>query len=207
MTTTTTPAAAVPPPYDQRAALRAQAEVGIRAALQLIGEDPDRQGLYGTPARWVRALEDLCPQDVVEPAVALAVKFDAGAADQMVAVGPLPFTTLCEHHLMTVTGRAWIAYLPHDGQVVGLSKIPRVLDYYAARPQLQERMTHQVVQALVNHNGPDAACVLEAAHGCMSSRGVRKTGAVMRTQALAGRFLERPATRAEFLAMIGPMGG
>ncbi|MFI7278435.1 GTP cyclohydrolase I [Streptomyces sp. NPDC049879] len=201
--TISTPARALD---DVRTDLRTTAEAGVAAALRLVGDDPTRDGLEKTAARWVRALEDLCTPPGPTPAEALAVKFPAGAVDQMVAVGPLPFTSLCEHHLMTITGRAWIAYLPHDGQVVGLSKIPRVLDWVAARPQLQERMTQEVVQSLVDHNGPDAACVIEAAHGCMSSRGVKKSGAVMRTQALAGRFLENAPTRAEFLTMIGPMG-
>ncbi|MFJ4960243.1 GTP cyclohydrolase I [Streptomyces sp. NPDC088739] len=181
------------------------AEAGVRAALRLVNVNPDEAGVAETPARWLRALVDVCTPHGPDPAEALAKTFHA-EADEMVAVGPLPFTSLCEHHLMTVTGRAWIAYLPTGGKVVGLSKLPRVLDWYAARPQLQERMTRQVTDALVEYLTPDAACLVEAAHGCMSSRGVRKAGAVMRTTSLTGRFRENSETRAEFMAMIGPMG-
>lgn len=196
-----------PPAHEQtRGELRDLAERGVAALLRLVGDDPTRPGMEETPARWVRAIEELCDPTSPPPSTTLSRRFVADDVNEMVATGPLPFTSLCEHHLMVVTGRAWIAYLPTRGEVVGLSKLPRVLDYYAARPQLQERMTQQITNALVQHVTLDAACLVEAAHGCMSSRGVHKPGALMRTTALSGRFRTNAATRAEFLAMIGPMG-
>lgn len=189
-----------------RGHLRDTAEAGVAALLRLVGDDPERDGLEETAARWVRAMEQICDPPSPPPSTTLSRTFAAQDVDEMVWAAPLPFTSLCEHHLMVVTGRAWIAYVPTGGRVVGLSKLARVLDYYAARPQLQERMTQQVTTALVEHVTPDAACLVEAEHGCMSARGVRKHGAVMRTSALAGRFRADPATRAEFLSAIGPMG-
>lgn len=190
---------------DGRGSLRDVAEAGVAAVLRLIGDDPHRPGLEETASRWVHAIQDLCDPSSPHPSASLSRKFPAKDVDEMVAVGPLDFTSLCEHHLMVVTGRAWIAYLPSGGEVVGLSKLPRVLDWYAARPQLQERMTQQITDALVEHVTPDAACLVEASHGCMSARGVRKAGAVMRTTSLTGRFREHAETRAEFLAMVGPI--
>jgi GTP cyclohydrolase IA len=125
----------------------------------------------------------------------------------MVTVGGVPFTSLCEHHLSPFTGRAWIAYLPTDGFVVGLSKLPRLLDHYARRPQVQERLAQQVTASLVEHVGPDAACVLDGVHTCMSTRGAMKPGAVMRSSSLTGKFRDDPAVRAEFLAMVGTVQG
>jgi GTP cyclohydrolase IA len=191
-----------------RLRLRATAEDGVRAMLRLMGDDPARDGLKRTPHRVVKAmLEMTTPPLPDDPGELLATKFDCKQVDQMVTVGGVSFTSLCEHHLSPFTGRAWIAYLPSDGFVVGLSKLPRVLDYYAARPQVQERLAQQVTAALVEHVGPDAACVLDGVHSCMSTRGARKPGAVMRSSSLTGKFRDDPAVRAEFLAMVGTVQG
>lgn len=188
--------------------LVAVAEAGVRALLQLIGDDPDRDGLQRTPYRVVKAMREQCTPPVpLLPGELLATKFDCKQVDQMVTVGGIPFTSLCEHHLSPFTGKAWIAYLPTDGFVVGISKLPRLLDYYAHRPQVQERLAQQVTAALVEHVGPDAACVLDGVHTCMSTRGANKPGAVMRSSSLTGKFRDDPAVRAEFLSMVGTVQG
>lgn len=188
--------------------LRAKAEDGIRALLQLMGDDPTRDGLKRTPHRVVKAMLEMSTPPLPDaPGELLATKFDCKQVDQMVTVGGVSYTSLCEHHLSPFTGKAWIAYLPTDGFVVGLSKLPRVLDYYAARPQVQERLAQQVTDALVEHVGPDAACVLDGVHSCMATRGAMKPGAVMRSSSLTGKFRDDPAVRAEFMAMVGTVRG
>lgn len=195
------------PPTDE-GTLVATAEAGVRAMLQLMGDDPDRDGLQRTPHRVVKSMREHCtPPSCLGPGELLATKFDCKRVDQMVTVGGVPFTSLCEHHLSPFTGKAWIAYLPTDGYVVGLSKLPRLLDYYARRPQVQERLAQQVTDALVEHVGPDAACVLDGVHTCMSTRGAMKPGAVMRSSSLTGKFRDDPAVRAEFLSMVGTVQG
>lgn len=172
---------------------------GVRAMLRLAGEDPDREGLLDTPGRFLRAWLELTSRPG-DPEDLLAVMFDdAGPVDEMVVVGPVAFTSLCEHHLLPFTGQAFIAYIPTTG-VVGLSKLPRLLEHYARRPQVQERLTRQIVDAIeayVPNQG--AACLIRATHTCASMRGVRKE-APMTTTALTGSFREDPAARAEFLA-------
>jgi GTP cyclohydrolase I len=180
------------------------AHEGIRALLRLLGEDPDREGLVETPDRWIKAYRELCaaPGD---PAVLLGRVFKDDIAyptDEIVAVGPIRFTSLCEHHLLPFTGTAWVAYLPSERGVVGLSKLPRLVDHFAQRPQVQERLTTQITDTLVEHLEPEAAgCIIRATHTCMSLRGVKKDGADMVTSVLRGRFKTDPAMRAEFLAL------
>lgn len=178
------------------------AESGIRELIALV-DDARRPGLVDTPKRAVRAFMELATPKGPGPAELLARQFPGECTpDQMIAVGPIPFVSLCEHHLLPFTGTAHIAYLPEGGRIVGLSKIPRLLDWYAARLQVQERLTEQVVEALMEHLQPQgAACAIEAVHSCMSLRGVRKTGASMRTTKLTGPFMDDPATRSEFLAL------
>lgn len=188
----------VPPTIE---ALATTARLGIRALLTLMGEDPYREGLAATPDRVVKAYLELAdqPGDV---ASLLAVTFTEDF-DEMVAVGPIDFVSLCEHHLLPFTGTAWVAYIPTPTiGVVGLSKIPRLVDHYAHRPQIQERLTRQIADALY----PDitdvgAACVIHSTHSCMSLRGVKKTAANMVTSAMLGAFREDPSCRAEFLAL------
>lgn len=184
------------------------AEAGVRALLTLMGDDPERDGLQRTPYRVVKAMREAAtPPSPLLPEELLGTRFDCKQVDQMVTVGGIPFTSLCEHHLSPFTGKAWIAYLPTDGFVVGLSKLPRLLDYYARRPQVQERLAQQVTAALVEHVGVDAACVLDGVHTCMSTRGAMKPGAVMRSSSLTGKFRDDPAVRAEFLSMVGTVQG
>lgn len=180
------------------------ARTGVRALLRLCGEDPSREGLLDTPDRVLRAFREFTarpgdPADILKR-VFTGVDYPP---DEIVAVGPIPFTSLCEHHLLPFSGSAWIGYLPNEkGGVVGLSKLPRLLDHFAARPQVQERLTTQVADALVDHLDPEAAgCILRATHSCMSLRGVKKTGAAMTTSVLRRRFKTDPAMRAEFLSL------
>lgn len=182
----------------------AAARAGIRSLLTLMGEDPDREGLADTPDRVIRAMLELTAARP-GPAELLHVQFGCPDVDQMIAVGPIPLVSLCEHHLLPFTGTAWVAYIPEPGRVVGLSKLARLVDWAAGRAQVQERMVQQITAAMVEHLAPDAACVVDATHSCMTTRGVRKVGAVMRTASLTGRFRTQPDTRAEFLATVGPV--
>jgi len=197
--TDTTPTTAL-----QRGQLYITAQQGIRALLHLMGDNPDREGLVRTPDRVITALlEATTSPSSNTPDQLLSITFEAKDVDQMVTVGHISFTSVCEHHLSPFTGTAWIAYLPTKGRVVGLSKLPRLLDHYARRPQLQERLAQQVTDAITTHLAPDAACVLDGVHTCMTTRGARKPGAVMRSTSLTGKFRDDPAVRAEFLAMVG----
>lgn len=173
-------------------------EAGVRAMLRKAGRNPDDPSLVKTPVRFLRAWYELveAPGD---PAALLATSFDdAEQADEMIVVGPIPFTSVCEHHLLPFEGVAWIGYIPKDG-VVGLSKFPRLLEHYARRPQVQERLTRQITSAVTDHVSPDSACVVRATHTCATMRGVRKP-APMTTSSLTGAFRDRPEARAEFLA-------
>lgn len=184
--------------------LVSMAEQGIAALLALLGEDPGRDGITETPARVVKAYRELAARPG-DPATILGKTFPGVEypTDELIAVGPVPFTSLCEHHLLPFTGHAWVAYLPgQEGVVVGLSKLARIVDHYAMRPQVQERLTTQIADALDEHLHPRAAgCIIAASHTCMSLRGVRKLGAVMRTSVLRGDFKTDAAMRAEFLAL------
>lgn len=184
---------------------RQTAMAGVRALLRLAGEDPDRSGLLETPARVVRAFAELTNGKESDPSAILSRTFDdIGDVDEMIAVGPIEFVSLCEHHLLPFTGNAWVAYKPEPGGlVVGLSKIPRLVEALARRPQVQERLTSEVTQALVDHLGPNAACVIKAHHSCMGLRGVRKPQTLMTTSSLQGLFREDGRARAEFLALTG----
>lgn len=173
---------------------------GVQAMLRMAGEDPVRPGLLKTPQRFLDAWRELvaAPGD---PGELLAVTFDdAGPVDEMVAVGPIEFASVCEHHLMPFTGLAWIAYLPADG-IIGLSKIPRLLEHYARRPQVQERLTGQITGALDKHvTSLGSACLIRANHSCASHRGIRKA-APMVTSSLTGAFRTDASAREEFLAL------
>ena len=179
------------------------AQAGVRALLRLAGEDPDRPGLRKTPARVLKAWEEMTssPGEVAD---LLSVTFDdAGPVDEMVAVGPIDFTSLCEHHLLPFTGQAWIGYIPTGG-VIGLSKIPRLVEHYARRPQVQERLTGQITTAIDAHvDSQGSAAVLRAVHSCAEIRGVRKR-APMVTSSLTGVFRDDPTVRHEFLALTRP---
>lgn len=177
-------------------------ELAVVQLLQAIGEDPQRPGLVDTPGRVVRALLELTSGYADNPAAILARVFP-DEYDEMVVVRGVAFTSLCEHHLLTFTGTAVVGYLPAPGRgVVGLSKLARLVDAYARRLQVQERMTMQIADAMVEHLQPlGVGVVLRARHSCMGCRGVRKPAAEMVTSALRGAMRDQADTRAEFLAL------
>lgn len=181
---------------DRRAVL-----AGVQAMLRLAGDDPVRPGLLRTPRRFLEAWLELTEQPG-DPTALLATTFDdAGPVDQMVTIGPVPFASICEHHLLPFTGRAWVAYIPTDGRVVGLSKVPRLVEHYARRPQVQERLTGQITSALDKHVAPlGSGCLINAIHTCASLRGIRKD-APMTTTSLTGAFRTDLGAREEFLAL------
>ncbi|MCH3967419.1 MAG: GTP cyclohydrolase I FolE [Atopobiaceae bacterium] len=178
-------------------------EQGVRLMLEGMGEDPTREGLVDTPARVARALEECCGGLTQDPAPLFDVSFDAGC-HEMVIVRDIPFYSLCEHHLLPFFGVAHVAYLPGEsGRVCGISKLARVVDVYAKRPQLQERLCAQVADAIERNLQPlGVLVVMEAEHLCMTMRGVRKPGSRTTTSAVRGAFATHDATRAEALSLI-----
>jgi GTP cyclohydrolase IA len=177
-------------------------ESAVRDILREIGEDPERQGLLGTPARVHRMYTELTAGYHVDPVRLLnGAVFDVDYSE-MVVVKDIPFHSLCEHHLLPFFGTAGVAYIP-DGRVIGLSKIPRVVEMYARRLQVQERMTQQIADFLMEHLAPKGVgVVLEATHLCAVMRGVRKPGTVMTTSAVLGLFRRNDKTRAEFFSHL-----
>ena len=176
-------------------------ERAVREILLAVGEDPDREGLLKTPNRVARAYGELMAGLRDEPRRYLKTVFHE-QYDEVVLLRDIPFHSLCEHHLLPFTGRAHVAYLP-DGKVVGLSKLARLVEGYARRPQVQERLTTQIADAIMDELSPmGAACVVEAVHTCMTIRGAKKTGSTMVTSALRGIFKENPASRGEILSLI-----
>jgi GTP cyclohydrolase I len=183
------------------------AEGGIVNLFRLMGEDPEREGLTETPARFVRAMLEMTKGYRDDPAKILSTDFDASHNgmnyDQMIVVRDIRVESMCEHHLMTFVGLAQVGYLPRN-RVVGLSKIPRLVNCYARRLQLQERLTMQIASALMeNLDALGAGVVVKARHECMCRRGVRAEGAEMQTSALLGTFRDEPEVRSEFLRLIG----
>jgi GTP cyclohydrolase I len=173
----------------------------VREILIAVGEDPDREGLKDTPSRVARAYVELMAGLSEDPRRHLKTVFRE-KYDEVVLLRDIEFHSLCEHHLLPFTGRAHVAYLP-DGKVVGLSKLARLVEGYARRPQVQERLTTQIADALMEELAPiGAACVIEAVHTCMTIRGAKKHGSTMVTSALRGIFKENPASRAEVLSLI-----
>ncbi len=174
----------------------------VRELLIGIGEDPDREGLVNTPDRVARAYREAVEGLARDPSEVLTTVFDEGHSE-MVLVKDIDFTSLCEHHLVAFVGKAHVAYIPNDeGQITGLSKLARLVDLYSRRPQVQERLTTQVADALEAALAPRGVMVvLEAEHLCMSMRGVRKPGARTVTSAVRGQFLQ-PATRGEGMSLI-----
>jgi GTP cyclohydrolase I len=177
---------------------------GVRDLLIAAGQDPDRPGLFDTPRRVLKALIEATTPTGPAPEELLAVTFsDASPApDQMITLGPIEFSSTCEHHLLPFWGHAFVAYIPGPtGAVVGLSKLARLVDWYARSLQIQERLTAQVTGAIEKHlDVLGAACAIHATHSCMVTRGARKPGSIMRTTSLTGVFREQDPTRAEFLA-------
>ncbi len=181
-------------------------EHAVREILLAVGEDPEREGLIKTPNRVARAYAELMAGLQDEPRRHLKTVFRE-QYDEVVLLRDIEFHSLCEHHLLPFTGRAHVAYLP-AGKVVGLSKLARLVEGFARRPQVQERLTTQIADALMDELQPaGAACVIEATHTCMTIRGVGKPGAVMVTSALRGTFKSDARSRAEVLALMHTGGG
>ena len=186
------------PAYDQP-----RAEAAIRELLYAIGEDPDREGLLDTPARVARAYAELTAGLRMTPEEVLTTTFDIGH-EEMVLVRDIELWSMCEHHLVPFTGVAHVGYIPAEtGKITGLSKLARLVDVYAKCPQVQERLTSQVADALMRIlEARGVIVVIEAEHLCMTMRGVRKAGARTFTSAVRGSMLTEPATRSEAMALI-----
>jgi GTP cyclohydrolase I len=180
-----------------------RAEAAVRELLLAIGEDPDRDGLRATPGRVARAYAEVFGGLFVEPDDVLQTTFDADH-DELVLVKDIPLYSTCEHHLVPFHGSAAVGYIPgEDGRITGLSKLARLVDLYARRPQVQERLTTQIADALNKRLEPRGVIVVvQAEHLCMAMRGVRKPGSVTVTSAVRGIFKSDPRTRAEALSLV-----
>ena len=178
-------------------------EAALRRILEWIGEDPDRDGLRETPSRMARAFREHFSGYQQDAGAILQKTFEeTGGYDEMVVLRGVPFQSHCEHHLAPIVGRAWIAYVPNK-RVVGISKLARVLEVFAKRLQIQERLTVQIADAINEHLSPaGVGVVLKATHHCMSGRGVRVHQTDLVTTRLLGCIRESPMTRAEFLSMV-----
>jgi GTP cyclohydrolase I len=175
----------------------------ISLIIEALGEDPKREGLQRTPERVAEMYSELFSGLDQDPAAALTVGFEEGHRE-MVIIKDVPFYSMCEHHFLPFYGMAHIGYIPsEDGRVIGASKLARVVDIVARRPQIQERMTTQIADALVKAIKPDGvAVVVKAEHLCMTMRGAKKPGSNIVTSATRGLFRSRVATRAEFLSLV-----
>ncbi|MFM8495145.1 MAG: GTP cyclohydrolase I FolE [Planctomycetia bacterium] len=179
----------------------ARIERAVREILAAVGEDPDREGLLETPARVARMYAEMFSGLHQDPKVHLQKAFTE-KYDEIVLVRDISFTSMCEHHLLPFTGRAHIGYLP-DGRVLGLSKLGRIVEVVSHRPQVQERMTEQLADLLVEDLGAKGvAVVVEASHSCMTIRGIRKPGSLCVTSAMKGIFRSNVSSRAEVMSLI-----
>ncbi|MCY0386260.1 GTP cyclohydrolase I FolE [Robbsia sp. Bb-Pol-6] len=187
---------------------REEAEAAVRVLIRWAGDDPQREGLLDTPGRVVRSYEEFFAGYAIDPADLLQRTFsEVDGYDEMVVLKDIRFESYCEHHMVPIIGKAHIAYLP-DRRVVGLSKLARLVDAFAKRLQIQEKMTVQIADMLdATLNPKGVAVILEASHQCMSTRGVHKAGASMVTSRMLGAFREDASTRREFLAIIGQSTG
>jgi len=183
---------------------RAEAEAAVRTLLLWAGDDPEREGLQDTPARVARAYEEFFSGYAEDPVALLARSFEeTDGYDEMVVLRDIRLESHCEHHMVPIIGRAHVAYLP-AGRVVGISKLARVVEAYARRLQIQEKLTAQIansIEAVLQPRG--VAVVIEAGHQCMTTRGVHKPGVSMITSRMLGEFRTDAALRREFLAMVG----
>jgi GTP cyclohydrolase I len=182
---------------------RAQAEAAVRTLINWAGDDPDREGLIGTPGRVVRAYEEFFAGYRVDPRALLARTFEeSDGYDEMVVLRNIRLESHCEHHMVPIIGNAHVAYLP-AGRVVGISKLARLVDVFAKRLQIQEKLTAQIADAIDDVLKPrGVAVVIEAAHQCMTTRGVKKAGVSMVTSRMLGVFRTNAATRQEFLSLL-----
>jgi GTP cyclohydrolase I len=182
---------------------REEAESAVRTLLRWTGENPERDGLLDTPARVVRAYEEFFKGYAEDPVEILSRTFEETEGyDEMVILRGIRFESFCEHHMAPIIGRAWVAYMP-SGRVVGISKLARVVDAYAKRLQIQEKMTAQIANTINDVLRPHGvAVVLKAVHHCMTTRGVHKPGTDMVTSRMLGCFRDNAMTRQEFLTMV-----
>ena len=179
-------------------------EAAVREFLIGIGEDPDRAGLQGTPDRVARACEEIFGGLQEDPAAYLRKQFQEDHNEEMVIVRDIPFASMCEHHILPFQGTANVAYIPRQGRITGLSKIARCVNGYARRPQLQERLTQQVADAMVQELDPlGVLVVIKAEHTCMTIRGIKAAGAQTVTSAVRGTFKKDLRTRAEAMRLFG----
>ncbi len=181
-----------------------KAQAAVVELLKYIGEDPAREGLRDTPARVCKAWREMTAGYAQDPAKILGTDFDVGRYDEMILVPDISFTSICEHHMLSFEGVAHVAYLPNRKTLrcVGLSKIPRVVEAFARRLQVQERMTMQIAETIGEHlKASGVGVIVQAKHSCMCARGVKQKDASMVTSALLGEF-RRATTRAEFQALV-----
>jgi len=186
---------------------REEAEAAIELLIRWAGDDPAREGLLDTPARVARAYEEFFSGYAVDPVELLQRTFEeTDGYDEMVLLRDIGFESHCEHHMVPIIGVAHVAYMPRK-RVVGISKLARVVEAYARRLQIQEKMTAQIANTLQEVLDPlGVAVVIEAAHQCMTTRGVHKPGVAMVTSRMLGLFRTNPSTRREFLALVGQRG-
>lgn len=196
-----------PPKEKAQRPSRKEAEAAVRTLIEWAGDDPTREGLRGTPDRVVRAFEEFFSGYNTDPVELLQRTFEEiNGYDEMVVLRDIRFESHCEHHIAPIIGKAHVAYLP-EKRVVGISKLARLVELYAKRLQIQEKMTAQIANTLDEVLQPKGvAVVIEAAHQCMTTRGIHKPGVTMVTSSMLGAFRDDPTTRREFLAMIGTPG-
>ena len=182
---------------------RTEVEAAFKTIIRWTGDDPARDGLKETPARVTRAFEEFFKGYSDDPEAILKKTFEEiEGYDEMIVLRGIRFESHCEHHMAPIVGRAWVAYIP-KGRVVGISKLARVVDAYAKRLQIQEKMTAQIANTIQNVLQPDGVgVVIKAEHHCMTTRGVHKHGTDMVTSRMLGSFRDNPMTRQEFLAMV-----
>ena len=181
---------------------RERIENAVREILIAVGEDPDREGLLETPSRVARMYEEIFSGLETDPERFLKV-FSEEKNDEMVVVRDIPLYSMCEHHLLPFVGKAHIVYIPREGKVIGLSKLARIVDCFARRPQIQERLTSQIADFLMDRLEPQGvAVVIEAEHLCMTMRGARAAGAKTKTSALRGVMKSDARTRAEAMSLL-----
>lgn len=182
---------------------KARIERAVKEILEAIGEDPNREGLLDTPKRVARMYEEIFGGLKEDPSYHLKVQFGEEGHEEMVLVKDIPVYSMCEHHFMPFYGKAHVAYIPKNGRITGLSKMARTVEGFAKRPQLQERLTSQIADSIMESLDPRGVLVvIEAEHMCMTMRGVKKPGSKTLTSAVRGIFTDNTATRAEAFSLI-----